>query len=69
MKYIRTEQGLEQLTDAEYQARFPQPEPTYIDLRLAAYGSVPEQLEYIVEHGLDDFITRQQAIKDQYPKS
>lgn len=42
--------------------------PTYIDLRLEAYGGVQEQLEFIVENGLEAFITRQNDIKTQFPK-
>ena len=36
--------------------------------RKLEYGSTEEQLEYIVENGLDAFITRQNGIKDKYPK-
>ena len=36
--------------------------------RQKEYGTVEEQLEYIVENGLDAFITRQNGIKDKYPK-
>ena len=37
--------------------------------RQEEYGGLPEQLEYIVENGIDAFITRQNAIKTKYPKS
>lgn len=49
----------------------PEPEPyveTYVDLRLAEYGSPQEQLEFIVENGMDAFIQRQIEIKTKYPK-
>tara|TARA_Y100000592_G_scaffold92954_1_gene155387 strand:- start:389 stop:712 length:324 start_codon:yes stop_codon:yes gene_type:complete len=36
--------------------------------RKAEYGSVAEQLEYIVEHGVSAFIEKQNAIKTKYPK-
>jgi len=68
MKYVRTENGLEKLTDAEYAERFPIPEKTYKEKRIEEYGTVPEQLEYIVENGIDDFISRQKAIKVKNPK-
>jgi len=40
----------------------------YKTKRIKEYGSVEEQLEYIVENGLDAFITRQSNIKLKYPK-
>lgn len=49
----------------------PEPEPyveTYVDLRLAEYGSPQEQLEFIVENGMDAFIQKQLEIKSKYPK-
>ncbi|MDP6770962.1 MAG: hypothetical protein QF704_09735 [Anaerolineales bacterium] len=36
--------------------------------RIAEYGSTEVQLEYIMENGVSAFQTRQQAIKDKYPK-
>ena len=36
--------------------------------RKLEYGSIEEQLEYIVENGLDAFITKKNGIKDKYPK-
>ena len=36
--------------------------------RQKEYGSTEEQLEYIVENGLDAFITKQNGIKSKYPK-
>jgi len=44
-------------------------ENPYLISRNEAYGRPEEQLEYIVENGLAAFITRQEAIKAQYPKS
>lgn len=41
---------------------------TYKEKRLEEYGTVQEQLEYIVENGIDAFIQRQNAIKEKYPK-
>tara|TARA_R110000823_G_C15815851_1_gene488760 strand:+ start:648 stop:965 length:318 start_codon:yes stop_codon:yes gene_type:complete len=36
--------------------------------RQAEYGSIKTQLEFIVEKGIDAFITRQNAVKLKYPK-
>ena len=36
--------------------------------RQKEYGSIAEQLEYIVEHGVSAFIEKQNAIKLKYPK-
>ena len=36
--------------------------------RIAEYGSTEVQLEYIMENGIAAFQTRQQTIKDKYPK-
>jgi hypothetical protein len=43
-------------------------EKEVIDARMVEYGSVEEQLEYIVENGIDVFITRQETIKTNNPK-
>jgi hypothetical protein len=42
---------------------------SYTENRLAEYGDINEQLEYIVENGLDAFITKQEAVKTKWPKS
>jgi hypothetical protein len=36
--------------------------------RQKEYGSLAEQLEYIVEHGVSAFIEKQNLIKTKYPK-
>ena len=36
--------------------------------RQKEYGSIAEQLEYIVEHGVSSFIEKQNLIKTKYPK-
>ena len=41
---------------------------SYTENRLADYGDINEQLEYIVENGLDAFITKQEAVKTKWPK-
>ena len=40
-----------------------------IKTRTKLYGSTAEQLEYIVENGVDAFITKQNQIKSENPKS
>jgi len=40
-----------------------------IQKRIIEYGTVQEQLEYIVENGIDKFITKQKAVKDKYKKA
>ena len=39
-----------------------------IQTRINLYGSTAEQLEYIVENGVDAFIAKQQQIKTDNPK-
>ncbi len=41
---------------------------TYVEKRLEEYGSEKEQLEYIVENGIEAFIAKQEAIKTKFPK-
>ena len=64
--YIRTENGIEKLTDEQVEAR--KPKPTYIELRNAERGSLGSQLEYIVENGLEAFIERDNDIRAEFPK-
>jgi|TARA_B100001094_G_scaffold261165_1_gene261862 hypothetical protein len=45
-----------------------EPEPTYQEKRLTAYGSPHEQLEFITEKGLTAWKSRVAEIKKQYPK-
>lgn len=46
----------------------PVTEKNYVEKRMQEYGNAEKQLEYLIEHGLDAFQNRQQAIKDKYPK-
>lgn len=41
---------------------------TPLQKRRDEYGTVQEQLEFIVENGIEVFIAKQQAIKAKYPK-
>ena len=67
MKYIRTEKGVEKLTEAEYKKRFPEVK-TYKELRQDAYGNLSEQLEFITENGLEAWQNKVAEIKAKYPK-
>ena len=40
-----------------------------VSRRMEEYGPASVQFEYIVENGIDAFITRQDAIKTKYPKT
>jgi hypothetical protein len=40
-----------------------------ITTRKSLYGTTAEQLEYIVENGVDTFIAKQNQIKSDNPKS
>ena len=42
---------------------------TWLEKRQEEYGGLPEQFEYLVENGVDAFVTRQEAIKAKYPKA
>jgi len=49
----------------------PPPEPTYVDLRLAEYPSVGDQLDMMYHDKVDGTDTWEQAIKqvkEKYPK-
>lgn len=40
----------------------------YASYRIAEYGSVEDQLDFIVKNGIDAFQKRNLAIKSKYPK-
>ena len=42
---------------------------TWLEKRQEEYGGPNVQFEYIVENGVDAFVTRQEAIKAKYPKA
>jgi len=44
------------------------PEPTYQQLRAAAYPSIPDQLDTIFHGGIEGWMAEIQAVKDAYPK-
>ena len=59
----------EQLNALVSQADTLQSNNQVIATRINLYGSTSAQLEYIVENGVDAFITKQNQIKTENPKS
>ncbi len=59
----------EQLDNLESQAETLENNNQVIATRKKEYGSTAEQLEYIVENGVEAFIEKQQQIKTDNPKS
>ena len=70
MKYVRTNNGLEKMTEAQYEAyeESIKPEKTNIEKRVEAYGSWQEQMEIISEQGVEALQERNKLIKEKYPK-
>ena len=58
----------EQLNALEAEANTLESNEDVIQTRINLYGSTAEQLEYIVENGVDAFIAKQQQIKSDNPK-
>ena len=58
----------EQLNALESQAETLENNNQVIATRKKEYGSTAEQLEYIVENGVEAFIEKQQQIKTDNPK-
>ena len=59
----------EQLNALEAEANTLESNEDVIQTRINLYGSTAEQLEYIVDNGVDAFIAKQQQIKTDNPKS
>jgi len=59
----------EQLNALESQANTLESNNQVINTRINLYGTTAEQLEYIVENGVDAFIAKQNQIKSENPKS
>ena len=59
----------EQLNSYSSQADTNEANNEIINTRKNLYGSTAEQLEYIVENGVDSFIVKQNQIKTDNPKS
>ena len=60
--------SMEQLNAYEASANDAEYNAGQIAKRVAEYGSSADQLAYIMENGVDAFVSKQQAIKDKYPK-
>ena len=58
----------EQLNALEDEANTLESNYQVIETRKKLYGTTAEQLEYIVENGVDAFVTKQQQIKTDNPK-
>ena len=58
----------EQLDALEAEANTLEANNQVIETRTKLYGTTAEQLEYIVENGVDAFIAKQQQIKTDNPK-
>ena len=58
----------EQLNALESQATTLENNIGVIQARKVLYGTTAEQLEYIVENGVDAFVTKQNQIKSDNPK-
>ena len=58
----------EELNALECQATTLESNNQVIQTRKNLYGSTAEQLEYIVENGVDAFVTKQNQIKSDNPK-
>ena len=55
--------------DKVWRQTWVESDKTVTENRMSDYGGIEEQLEYIVENGLDAFITKQEAVKTKWPKS
>ena len=58
----------EQLNALESEADILESNNKVIQTRTKLYGTTTEQLEYIVENGVDAFVTKQNKIKTDNPK-
>ncbi len=59
----------DQLNALDSQATTLESNNQVIQTRINLYGTTAEQLEYIVENGVDAFVTKQQQIKSDNPKT
>ena len=59
---------VEQLNALEAEATTLESNNQVINTRKGLYGTTEEQLEYIVENGVDAFIAKQNQIKSDNPK-
>ena len=66
--FAETQPTQEQLDALESQATTLESNNQVIKTRKNLYGTTAEQLEYIVENGVDAFVTKQNQIKLDNPK-
>jgi hypothetical protein len=59
---------LEQLDAFEAQAKIIESNQAQVNKRIAEYGSVAKQIEYITENGLNAWQSKVAEIKAKYPK-
>jgi hypothetical protein len=59
---------LEQLDAFEAQAKIIESNQAQVQKRIAEYGSVAKQIEYITENGLNAWQSKVAEIKAKYPK-
>ena len=64
----KAEPTIEQLNALEAEATTLESNNLVINTRKGLYGTTEEQLEYIVENGVDAFIAKQNQIKSDNPK-
>ena len=64
----KAEPTIEQLNALEAEATTLESNNQVINTRKGLYGTTEEQLEYIVENGVDAFIAKQNQIKSDNPK-
>ena len=64
----KAEPTIEQLNALEAEATTLESNNQVINTRKGLYGTTEEQLEYIVENGVDAFIAKQNQIKSENPK-
>lgn len=66
MEYIRINGEIKKTSKEE--AQLLRPSPTYIEQRKLEYGSTAQQIEFIVENGLEAWAQKTREIKVNHPK-
>lgn len=64
----KTQPTTSQLEAVKTEAETEENNLLQVEKRIAEYGTAEQQLEYIVENGIDAFITKQKAVKTKYAK-
>ena len=63
------EESTPELVDDVWKQKWILVENTWLESRIAAYGNVDKQIEFITENGLEAWQTKVAEIKVKYPKS